>query len=356
MLAILPVDHDVKDAIAFRNTLARAAEAARSGSIAIVGIAPRGAETGYGYIETGETIGHALRVVRFVEKPDARTAAAFAANAAFLWNAGAVVATVAAIVSEMEAHCPKLLAAARAAVDASVKIGDSHDLDAAAFAEAEAISLDYALLEKSRNVLALRGDFAWCDLGSWDAQWSAETPDDNGNVLAGNIRAEDCSGSYLRSDNGTIAAIGLSDMMVIQSEGRVLVAPLRRAQEVGRLTADLGKAPPGRVERPWGYMDYLQAGDGFQVKRLVVKPGGSTSLQLHNHRAEHMTVASGHARIVRDGEVHELDAGGSIDIPRGARHRLENPGSEEVHLIEVWFGDYLGEDDIVRFEDRYGRC
>ncbi len=359
MLAILPSDHGVQDAAAFRDVLARAATAAGSDRLAIIGVAPRHAETGYGYVELGAAIGGgAFAVKRFVEKPDQVAAEVFAADQAFVWNAGIVVATAARLLEEMALHCPALLAAARKAGLTARHTGNAYELDAQSFAAAPAISLDYALLEKSRNIVAVRGDFAWSDLGTWASLWSAQTPDAQGNVLSGSVRVEDSRGSYVTSDAGAIAAIGLDNMIVIQSGDATLIAPMSRAQDVGKLAAGLASdgSKTGRVHRPWGYMDYLREGDGFRVKHLVVTPGGATSLQLHNRRAEHMTVVSGTAQITRDAQVHSLSAGQSIDIPLGMRHRLENCGTEDVHLIEIWLGDDLKEDDIVRFEDRYGRC
>jgi mannose-1-phosphate guanylyltransferase/mannose-6-phosphate isomerase len=357
MLAIVPSDHDVRDAAALRDALVAASQAASGGRIAIVGIAPRSAETGYGYIELGPVAGSAHAVVRFVEKPDRTAAEGFFANPAFAWNAGIVVATAATLLGEMETHCPSVLAAARKAVDAATKDERTVRLGAA-FAEAPSISLDYALLEKCRNIVAVRGDFAWADLGNWAALWSSQAPDAGGNVVSGAVTAQDCRGSFLRSDSGRLVAIGLENVVAIQRGDAVLVAAMNRAQDVGKFAGALDPqtARRERVHRPWGYMDILDAGEGFLVKRLVVKPGAATSLQLHNHRAEHMTVACGTARIAVNDETRDLKIGQSIDIPRGARHRIENPAGDELHMIEVWLGDTLSEDDIVRFEDRYGRC
>jgi len=359
VIAVVPVDHAIRDDAAFRDAIAAAAQAAERDVLVVVGVTPSRPETGYGYIELGEPVVAVCAVRRFVEKPDAETAKAFVASPSFLWNAGVVVARASVLLEEMAAHCADVLDPVRASVMKATVDQDYHLLDSAAFGQATAISLDYALLEKSRRIVALRGDFAWSDIGTWATLWSAQTADARGNVVSGPVRAEDCHDSYISNDRGSLVALGLNKMVVVRNGDAMLVAPMNRAQDVSRL---LGRdavdkdEPSNRVHRPWGYMDYLEAGDGFQVKRLVLKPGGATSLQLHKHRAEHMTVVRGSARITRDDEVHLLRAGQSIDVPLGARHRLENPGAEEAQLIEVWLGDELREDDIVRLEDRYGRC
>jgi mannose-1-phosphate guanylyltransferase/mannose-6-phosphate isomerase len=357
MLAVMPSDHDVKDPRAFRDTLAAAALAASGGRLAIVGIAPTRPETGYGYIALGEAVGPARAVTRFVEKPDQAAANELLADPSYLWNAGLVVGTAATLLSEMNTHCPDIVSAARSAVSGATKSGGAIVLGPA-FATAPSISLDYALLEKCRNVVAVRGDFAWADLGNWAALWNAGEADANGNVLSGSVQVRDSHGNYIRSDAGTVAALGLVNMLVIRSGDATLVAPLSRAQDVGKMAEDIANndATQGRVHRPWGYMDILARGPGFLVKRLMVKEGGATSVQLHNHRAEHMTVVRGVAHMGIGDEVRVLNIGESIDIPLKCRHRIENRGPGELHMIEVWLGNTLREDDIVRFEDRYGRC
>jgi mannose-1-phosphate guanylyltransferase/mannose-6-phosphate isomerase len=357
VIAVMPSDHSVDNAAAFRDTIADAAGVASTGPLTIVAVKPDHPATGLGYVELGEQKGAAISVKRFIEKPDLKSAERFVADDKFAWNAGILVARADVFLAEMATHCAEVLRFAQKAVERAEHREGQWLLDLESYQSAPAISVDYALLETSDCVSAVRARFVWSDLGSWRDVWSSLQHDSDGNAIEGTAVLDGCTNTYVRSDNGIIAAVGLEKMIVVQSGGITMIAPMHRAQDVGKLAERVAaEAKKGdRVYRPWGYMDYLQSGAGFQVKRLVVTPGNATSLQSHSSRAEHMTVVVGTARIERDGEVHTLSAGQSIDIARGSRHRLACQGNEPCQIIEVWLGDTLTEDDIVRYEDRYGR-
>jgi mannose-1-phosphate guanylyltransferase / mannose-6-phosphate isomerase len=318
-------------------------------------------ETGYGYIRRAAGERPQFAVAEFVEKPDEATAQRYLASGEYYWNSGMFMFRARTYLAELEAHAPAMLAACTAAVAAATRDLDFTRLPAAEFAASPGDSIDYAVMEKTRAAVVVPLDAGWSDVGSWSALQDALPRDANGNVTAGDVITEGTSGSYLHATSRMIAAVGLSDHVVVETKDAVLVAPRDRVQDVKALVAQL-KAR-GRYEtslhrevfRPWGSYDSIDQGDRFQVKRLVVKPGASMSLQLHHHRAEHWIVVSGTARITRGEEVFLLGENESTFIPMGTRHRIENPGKVTLHIIEVQSGSYLGEDDIVRFEDIYGR-
>jgi len=364
LLLLMPSDHTIEDRAAFLAAVERAAAAARGGFLATFGIRPERAETGYGYIERGAPLSGsdgAFAVARFVEKPDAATAESYVAAGDFFWNSGIFLFPAALYLSEVERLQPAMLASCRRALDRARRDDDFIRLDKEAFAACPADSIDYAVMEHTARAAVVPVTMGWSDLGSWDALWAMADKDHAGNTLIGNVIAEDAKNCYLRSESGLIAALGVEDLVVVATDDAVMLAPRERAQDVRRLVARLVKEERGeahalpRVHRPWGSYETLHAGHRVQVKHIVVKPGGKLSLQMHHHRAEHWVVVQGTARIRRGDEEIMLSEDQSTYIPLGTPHRLENPGKIPLHLIEVQSGAYLGEDDIVRIEDTYGR-
>ncbi len=365
LMLVAPSDHVVPDAGAFRAAVAAGAEAARAGRIVTFGIAPDRAETGYGWLELGQRPDgpSAVPLSRFVEKPEKQDATAMLASGRFLWNAGIFLFTPRTLVAAAEAHAPGLLAPVRAAVAAARTDLGFLRLDAATWAQAEAISLDYAVMERAPNLSVVPYAGTWSDLGGWDAVWRAHGTDDHGVATAGDAIAIDCENTLLRSEDEGLAivGIGLTDIIAVAMPDAVLVADRSRAQDV-RLAVEALRAKGARQatefprdHRPWGYFDSIAKGDRFQVKRIVVQPGRALSLQSHLHRAEHWIVVEGTARVTIGNEQHLVSENQSVYVPLGARHRLENPGKMPVVLIEVQTGGYLGEDDIERYEDLYAR-
>ncbi len=364
VLSIMPADHIVRDPSGLRSALAAAAGAATEGKIVTIGITPDEPATGYGYIEVGDPLAThpgVHQVARFVEKPDRSAAEAYLAAGSYLWNAGMFVARADTLLVEMDARCPEVVSAARAAVEAAVVKNGVTTLDRQSLVRAPSISFDYAVMEKTSRAAVVPADIGWTDVGSWSALWDVLEKDECGNSISGEVHVEDCRDNHIESDGRLVVALGLSRMMVVQTRDATLVAPLDRAQEIGRLVdtlKDKGRTEiqaHTKVHRPWGWYDSLWQETGFQVKHLMVVPGAAISLQLHHQRSEHWVVLRGRARVTRNDEVVDLGAGQSTFIPLGTRHRLENCWEEELHVIEVQLGDYLGEDDVVRFEDRYDR-
>lgn len=349
---------------ALAEALADAVAAARGGRIVTFGMKPSSAETGYGYIEVGAALEpwpgvHA--VASFVEKPDAATAAALSLDGRHLWNSGMFVFTAAALLAEMEAYAPEVMAAVRRAMaDRSTDL-DFCRLDREAFAACPNISLDYAVAERTQHAAVVPADLGWCDVGSWNALWELGRKDAAGNVSQGDVLLEGAENCYARSDGMLTAVVGMTDAIVVTTVDAVLVMHRDRAQDVKRVVERLRAAgrheaaAHNRAYRPWGFYESLINGERFQVKRIVVKPGERLSLQKHFHRAEHWVVVAGTAMVVRDADSVMVRENESIYLPLGCVHRLENPGRISLELIEVQSGSYLGEDDIVRIEDTYGR-
>jgi mannose-1-phosphate guanylyltransferase / mannose-6-phosphate isomerase len=364
LMLLMPSDHTIEDRAAFLAAIEHAAIAARTGRLVTFGIRPERAETGYGYIERGDALAAAegaFAVARFVEKPDAATAERYAASGDFFWNSGIFLFPAALYLSELERLRPDMLAVCRTALAAARRDDDFIRLDKAAFTDCSADSIDYAVMEHTEHAAVVPVTMGWSDLGSWDALWDMAEKDTSGNALSGNVIAEDAKNCYLRSESGLVAALGVEDLIVVATDDAVMLAPRSRAQDVRRLVARLVKEKRGeadalpRVHRPWGSYETLHAGHRVQVKHILVKPGRKLSLQMHHHRAEHWVVVQGTARIRRGDEEIMLTEDQSTYIPLGTAHRLENPGKIPLHLIEVQSGAYLGEDDIVRFDDDYGR-
>ncbi|MBK1660868.1 mannose-1-phosphate guanylyltransferase/mannose-6-phosphate isomerase [Paracraurococcus ruber] len=365
VLWIMAADASIKDTPALHAALDRAVAAAKVGRIVTFGMKPTTPETGYGYIEAGADVPGAAgvqAVARFVEKPDARAAEDFVAGGRHLWNSGMFVATAATLVAELERHAPDVVRAVAAALEGAQGDLDFVRLGAEAFRAAPSISIDYAVMEKTDRAAVVPADIGWSDLGSWASMWDVAAKDAGGNVAHGPVELVDSSGCYVRSEGILTGVVGLKDTVVITTEDAVLVMPRDRAQDVKLLVERLRAAgrkeatEHRRIYRPWGHYEGLIQGDRFQVKKISVRPGQKLSLQKHFHRAEHWVVVNGTAIVQRDAETHLLRENESIYLPLGCVHRLENPGMIPLTLIEVQSGAYLGEDDIVRIEDTYGRA
>lgn len=362
LMLVLPADHLIRNSLAFSQAVSVATRAAASGSLATFGIIPNRPESGYGYIECAAELdsGQSFRVKRFVEKPDIQKAAELVA-AGLLWNSGMFLMTAATYLEELRCFRQDILNAVTSAWE---KRSDDHDfcrLDAVAFNACPAESIDYAVMEHTEKAAVVPADLGWSDVGSWTTLWETSDKDTEGNVIRGDVDVINTRNSYLRSESRLLSVIGLDNVVVVETDDAVLVTSKQDAQSVKDVVSRLGRDKRSehlnhrRVYRPWGYYESIDAGDKFQVKRLMVKPGESLSLQLHNQRAEHWVVVSGTAKVTCGDKVSILNRNESTYIPVGVKHRLENPSNEAIYLIEVQSGDYLGEDDIVRFEDKYMR-
>ena len=361
LLLVLSADHVIHDLSAFHAAVGAAAVAARAGQLVTFGVVPHAPETGYGYIQRGAALAAGWRIARFVEKPERSVAEQFLAAGGYYWNSGMFMFSARRYLDELRRQAPDIATACELAFAKARRDLDFTRVDAAAFSACRPESIDYAVMEKTSDAVVVPLDAGWSDVGSWSSLQAASTADADGNVVHGDVLAEDTRNSFLYAESRLVAAVGLRDHVVVETKDAVLVAPRDRVQDVKLLVARIKSS--GRNEhllhrevfRPWGSYDTLDSGERFQVKRLTVRPGGVLSLQLHHHRAEHWVVVSGTARITRGEEVFLLEENQSTYIPIGVRHRIENPGKLPLHIIEVQSGEYLGEDDIVRFEDQYGR-
>jgi mannose-1-phosphate guanylyltransferase/mannose-1-phosphate guanylyltransferase/mannose-6-phosphate isomerase len=364
LMLVAPSDHVVPDAKAFRTAVATGTAAARAGDLVTFGITPTHAETGYGYLElAGSPQDAIVKLSRFVEKPDAAKAETMLKAGNFLWNAGIFLFSAKAIIAAFKAHAPDLLPPVQAAVDTGKPDLGFLRLDPTAWAGAEDISIDYAVMEKADNLSVVPFADGWSDLGGWDAVWRESPRDADGVARSGPTTALDCENTLLRSEDSTLelVGLGLKDIIAVAMPDAVLVADATRAQDVKQAVTAL-KAKQARQatmfpkdHRPWGWFESLVVGDRFQVKRIVVHPGAALSLQSHHHRSEHWIVVEGTARVTIDDEIRLVTENQSVYIPLGAVHRMENPGKVPMVLIEVQTGTYLGEDDIIRYEDVYAR-
>jgi mannose-1-phosphate guanylyltransferase / mannose-6-phosphate isomerase len=364
LLLVLPADHLIGDTESFTTAVQQALPAARDGWLVTFGIRPDRAETGFGYIRRAESIGgNAFRVAQFVEKPNQVTAQGYLDNGGYDWNSGMFLFKAARYLEELSQHAPEMLAAVRAASATGHGDLDFVRVDAAAFAKVPDNSIDYAVMEKTSRAAVIPVSCAWSDIGSWSALWLSGKHDEHGNQREGDTLTVNTRNSLLRShDRHMIATVGVDDLIVVSTPDATLVAHRDAAQDVKKVVDQLKAS--GRTEhsvhrvvhRPWGSYDSLEEGGRFQVKRIVVKPGASLSLQKHHHRAEHWIVVSGTAEVTCDDKVFLLTENQSTYIPLGSVHRLRNPGKVPLELIEVQSGSYLGEDDIVRFDDVYGRA
>ncbi|MEX0301549.1 MAG: mannose-1-phosphate guanylyltransferase/mannose-6-phosphate isomerase [Leisingera sp.] len=367
LMLVAPSDHVVPDAEAFRAAVEAGEKAAQAGLLVTFGITPDRAETGYGYLELEGKPGcgapQPIGLKRFVEKPDTETAEEMLASGQYLWNAGIFLFSVRAILAAFQAHAPELLAPVQAAVDQGQPDLGFLRLDPTAWDGAADISIDYAVMERAANLAVVPFAAGWSDLGGWDAVWREAGPDQDGVVTAGPATAIDCTRSLLRSESERLelVGIGLKDVIAVAMPDAVLVAAADRAQDVKRAVAVLQEKQAKQAtefpkdHRPWGWYESLAIGDRFQVKRIHVHPGAALSLQSHHHRSEHWIVVEGTAKVTMDGREQLVTENQSVYIPLGAVHRMENPGKVPMVLIEVQTGRYLGEDDIIRYEDIYAR-
>ena len=363
VLLVLPSDHVVANEDAFRDAVRVAMPAADRGALVTFGIVPSAPETGFGYIQADHAHGEATeprRVLRFVEKPDAATAQGYIDIGGYYWNSGMFLFRASRYLEELGRFHPQMLAAVRIALLEGKRDGDFIRLDKDAFGACPSDSIDYAVMEKTDAAMVLPVDIGWNDVGSWSALWDVSEQDGGGNAHHGDVISVDSRNNYAYARR-LVALVGVDDLVVVETDDAVLVARKDKVQQVKDVVAQLKAGQRSQaalhreVHRPWGSYDSVDMGERFQVKRIKVKPGARLSLQSHTKRAEHWIVVSGTARVTRDNDVFELYANQSTYIPIGAKHRLENPGTETLELIEVQSGDYLGEDDIVRYEDVYGR-
>ncbi|MEN8134438.1 MAG: mannose-1-phosphate guanylyltransferase/mannose-6-phosphate isomerase [Thermodesulfobacteriota bacterium] len=364
VLLVLPSDHVINDQESFRQAVLAGEQLAATGSLITFGIVPGCPETGYGYIRSGSALaadGNAFRVDSFVEKPDLATARQYLDSGDYLWNSGMFMFKASVLIAELDKFAPGIMKACRAAFEQKSLDLDFVRLDREAFSLCPDDSIDYAVMEKTSEAVVIPLDCGWSDVGSWASLHEVNDSDEFGNVIKGDVIAKDTSGCYLRSESRLVATVGLRDHIVIETSDAVVVAPRDRSQDVKSIVEQLRAenrpetALHRRVYRPWGSYEGVDSADRFQVKRITVKPGGCLSLQMHHHRAEHWVVVSGTARVTVGDKVITVSENQSTYIPVGEKHRLENPGIIDLELIEIQTGAYLGEDDIVRFDDVYGR-
>jgi mannose-1-phosphate guanylyltransferase/mannose-6-phosphate isomerase len=364
LMLVLPADHVISDVKAFHEAVKVAAVAAKLGRLVTFGIQPSGPETGYGYIRKGEELledSGSFAVAKFVEKPDYVTAENYMASGEYFWNSGMFLFKPAVYLAELVRMRPDIAESARKSFEGSYRDLDFCRLEESSFAQCPSDSIDYAVMELTNLAALVPVDMGWNDVGSWTALWEVQGQDASGNALRGDVYIDGVENSLVRAESRVVAVIGVKDLVVVETSDAVLVAHKDSVQDVKKIVDYLklnGRTEHevhDRVYRPWGTYEAIDSGDRFQVKRIMVKPGEKLSLQMHHHRAEHWVVVSGTALITRNGETEMISENQSTYIPIGVKHRLENPGKLPLHLIEVQSGSYLGEDDIVRFDDTYGR-
>ena len=360
LMLVLPADHLISDQVAFSAAVTEAAALAQQGKLVTFGIQPEGPETGYGYIEAE---GH--NVLNFVEKPSLEKAKEYVSSGRFFWNSGMFCFTAGSLIREMEQHCPDILLATKTCIEqsrlATGKGFSQLELDSDSFKLVPDNSIDYAVIEKSSQVSVVPCRIGWSDIGSWNALGDLSLPNAEGNRIEGEVLLCDVSNCYIRSNDRLVGAVGVENLLIIDTPDALLIADKSRAQDVKRIYAQL-KAQGHEthklhrtVHRPWGAYTVLEEGPRFKIKRIEVRPGASLSLQMHHHRSEHWIVVSGMAKVINGEQEMFIRTNESTYIPAGHKHRLENPGVCELVMIEVQSGEYMGEDDIVRFEDIYGR-
>ena len=361
ILVVLPSDHVIKKTTLFLEALTTAIDLAKDDALVTFGVVPDKPETGYGYIKKGMATGAAFKVDKFVEKPDVATASEFLQSGLYCWNSGMFVFKASAYLKELAAQTPKIAKAmAKATANVSADL-DFTRVDAEAFKSSPSDSIDYAVMEHTADALVVPLDAGWSDIGSWDALWQISEKDEHNNTLVGDAVVHGVEGSLVWSESRLVSVVGLNDVIVVETADAVMVASQDQAQDVKSIVNQLKGSDRiertfhQKVYRPWGYYEGLDAGPAFQVKRLGVNPGASLSLQLHHHRAEHWVVVTGIATVTVGEKVFDLNPNESCYIPLETRHRLQNLTEEPLEIIEVQSGSYLGEDDIVRFEDNYGR-
>ena len=365
LLLLMPSDHVILDQKAFLAAVSIAAKAARTGALVTVGIKPSAPETGYGYIKSAaelEGVPGAFAVERFVEKPDRATAQNYLAAGGYYWNSGMFLFSAKSFLKEMERLEPAMLGFCRDAITHAHRDMDFIRLGEVAFLACPSQSIDYAIMEHVPNAAVVPVEMGWSDVGSWQSLWDISPRNAEGNTILGDVVTEKAVNSYIRSEGPLVAVVGVENLVVVATKDAVLVSHRDATQDVKKIVAQLESQSRDHhmhhavVHRPWGSYESVDTGDRFQVKRIIVKPGAKLSLQMHHHRAEHWIVVSGAALVTCDDKQFLLQENESTYIPQGSRHRLENPGKVPLHLVEVQSGAYLGEDDIVRFEDTYGRA
>lgn len=363
LILVLPADHVISQPAAFLEALELGVPLAKDGKLVTFGIVPSAPETGYGYIQRGSALAQSggFSIEQFVEKPNLDVAEKYVASGEYYWNSGMFLMSAQAYLDELKSHCPEMRSACEKALESATQDMDFFRLDAAAFAASPSDSIDYAVMEKTSRGAVLPLDCGWSDVGSWSTLWEVQDKDEQGNVVRGDVMLEDVKNSYVRSGSKLVSAVGLDNVVVVETKDAVLVADKSRVQDVKnivkRLQAENREEATAhtKVYRPWGSYESLVIDSRFQVKRIIVDPGHKLSLQMHHHRAEHWVVVKGTARVTNDEREILLGEDQSTYIPLGHTHRLENPGVIPLELIEIQTGSYLGEDDIVRFEDKYGR-
>ncbi|QPG04354.1 mannose-1-phosphate guanylyltransferase/mannose-6-phosphate isomerase [Salinimonas marina] len=360
-LLVLAADHLIKDSQAFHKAIAKAEKLAEAGYLVTFGIVPDGPNTGYGYIKAGQELETGMAVAEFVEKPDAATAQQYVDSKNYLWNSGMFMFKASRFLEELEKHNPEMLAICKKAIETESQDLDFIRIDADIFATCPDDSIDYAVMEKTHKAAMVPLDAGWSDVGSWSSLWETADKDENGNAVIGDAILENVKNSYINAEGRLISVIGLDDVVVVETKDAIMVAHKDKAQDIKNVVNRLKQEQRPEYQfhrevfRPWGSYDSIDSGARFQVKRITVKPGEKLSVQMHHHRAEHWIVVSGTASVTVGEKTTMVTENESTYIPIGEVHALENPGKIPLELIEVQSGAYLGEDDIVRFSDRYGR-
>lgn len=363
ILMVLPADHLIADATKFCQSIESGIQLAEANYLVTFGIVPNSPETGYGYINASDSIEDtiALSVESFVEKPDLATAQQYLKSGKYYWNSGMFLFKASKYLQELEKFAPDILGTCRLAIDNALEDKDFLRLDSGAFKACTSNSIDYAVMEHTNTAVVIPLDAGWNDVGAWSSLWEVSEQDDAGNVTLGDVLTDNVTNSYLRAEHRLLAAVGIQDLTVIETADAVLVAHKDKVQDVKRIVSQLKATQRSETElhrkvyRPWGYYETVDVEERFQVKRITVNPGSSLSLQMHYHRSEHWVIVQGTAKITKNDEVFVLTENQSTYIPIGTKHRLENQGRIPLEIIEIQSGSYLGEDDIVRYEDAYGR-
>src|SRR5690554_3882135 len=363
LMLVLAADHLIQDVTAFQQGIQKAVPLAQQGNLVTFGIVPSHAETGYGYIQQGPALEPgSYSVNRFVEKPDLTTAQGYLASGDYLWNSGMFMFGARQYLSELQKYRPEILAICQAAVDDANEDLHFTRINESIFAECPEDSIDYAVMEKTRNAAVVSLDAGWSDIGSWSALWEVSEKDTNGNSFGGDVIAHDTESTLVRAESRLVATVGVKDLVIIETKDALLVAHKDKVQDVKKVVERIKSDSRHEhmnhreVYRPWGVYDSIDNGHRYQVKRITVKPGAKLSVQMHHHRAEHWIVVSGTAKVTNGDHSYLVTENQSTYIPVGQIHCLENPGVIDLELIEVQSGSYLGEDDIVRFKDRYGKA
>ncbi len=361
LMLVLAADHVIEDQSAFHSAISQADTLARDGKLVTFGIVPQSPETGYGYIRRGDAVGDGFSVAQFVEKPSLDRAKEYLSSGDYYWNSGMFLFQARRYLEELELFCPDILAACRTAVEQGSSDLDFFRLDVDSFSASPAESIDYAVMEKTESAVVVPLDAGWNDIGSWSALWEIDEKDQNNNAMKGDVMLFDTSDSLVHAESRLVTTVGVDNLVVIETKDAVLVADKSQAQNVKAIVDDLRTKERMEdqlhrvVYRPWGHFDSIEEGGRFKVKRITVKPGAKLSVQMHHHRAEHWIVVSGTAKVTKGEETLTLSENESVYIELGETHALENPGVIPLDIIEVQTGSYLGEDDIVRFDDFYGR-